>query len=194
MKDDELEIWRRQWNSQPAVPIDLIRKVERQTVYMKFENAALILPGLIGVAAVVAAIRVPTAPWILLAIGIWCFNIIGGYLQIKNTKGAWMPVADTTAAYVELSIRQCRSKLNNMRLFFVMAPLLTTFVMVVVWQIIASNAVLRTTKDFLTMIGSFAYAGAVVGIVSWITAGKRRKVQAELTYLLNLQQQFQNEA
>ena len=193
MKDDELEIWRRQWNSQPSVPIDLIRKVERQTVYMKFENASLILPGLIGVATIIAAVRMPTAPWILLSIGVWCFNIIGGYIQIRNSKGAWAPVADTTEAYVEVSIRRCRAKLGNMRLFFVMAPLLTAFVMIVVYQIIASAGELRTPKDFLIMIGSFAYAGGIVAFVSWLTAGKRKKVQAEMAYLLNLQQQLQTE-
>jgi len=98
MKDDELETWRRQWNSQPAVPIDLIRKVERQTVYMKLEQISLLLPALIGVATIVLAVRVRTFPWIILAIGIWFFNIIGGYIQIKNTKGTWAPEADTTAA------------------------------------------------------------------------------------------------
>src|SRR5262249_561792 len=56
MKDDELEIWRRQWHSQPDVPIDLIRKVERQTVYMKLQRLALIAPVLVGVGTIVAAV------------------------------------------------------------------------------------------------------------------------------------------
>jgi hypothetical protein len=192
MKDDELEIWRQQWNSQPAVPIDLIRKVERQTIYMKLEHISLILPGLIGVATIVAAIRVPTLPWILLAIGIWCFNIIGGVLQIRNSKGAWTPAADTTAAYVALSIARCHARLKSIRLFYVFAPLLTAFVLAVVYQIIASYDGLKTTRDYLIMIGGFVYAAAIVGFVTWLMSSKGKKIQAELTYLMNLQRQLRN--
>ena len=45
MTDDELEKWRQEWRGQPAVPIDLIRKVERETAYSTLGYLALILPG-----------------------------------------------------------------------------------------------------------------------------------------------------
>ena len=188
MKDDELETWRRQWNSQPAVPIDLIRKVERQTVYMKLEQISLLLPALIGVATIVLAVRVRTFPWIILAIGIWFFNIIGGYIQIKNAKGTWAPEADTTAAYVELSIARCRAKLKNIRLFYVLGPSLFAFVSAVNFSII--YPVLKTTRDHLIMFGGLAEAAAVMGFVTWLMSNKGKKVRAELTYLMNLQREL----
>ena len=46
---------------------NLIRKVERQTVYMRLEWIAQIAPGLIGVGTVVAAIMMRSWAWILLA-------------------------------------------------------------------------------------------------------------------------------
>ncbi len=33
--DNELEVWRRQWQSDTTVPLDLRRKVERQSRFMK---------------------------------------------------------------------------------------------------------------------------------------------------------------
>jgi membrane-associated HD superfamily phosphohydrolase len=161
--------------------------VERQTVYMKLEHLSLILPAMIGVTLVIVAVRERTIPWIIMAIGIWCFNIIGGYLQIRNSKGAWTPAADTTAAYVELSVTRCRARLKNIRLFYVFAPLLTAFVFAVDYAIVASYNVLKTRRDYLIMLGGFAYAAAIVGLVSRFMFNKGKKTQAELAYLMNLQ-------
>jgi hypothetical protein len=190
--DDELEVWRRQWHSQPAVPIDLIRKVERQTVYMRLEWILQILPGLVGLGTIVAAIVMQTLPWILLAIGTWVFILIGWYFMVKNLRGVWAPTAETTAAYVELSIERCRRKLDNFRFGKVMSVLLTMFVMVALYQLLASGGALRTTEDYLAMVGSFLFATAVVLVVLKLSSGKRRKTEEELAYLLNLQRQLKD--
>jgi len=192
MKDDELEIWRREWNSQPRVPVDLIRKVERQTVYMKLGQLTLILPLLIGVAATAAAVWLQTLLTIIFAVGVWSFILIMGYLRIKNSRGIWSPAADTTAAYVDLSIRRCRAQIKSIRLVYVVAPLLTTFVMAVDYLIIASYGVLKTRRDFLFMLAAFAYGGGIVAIVVWLMSKKRGKIEAELAYLLSLQRQIEN--
>src|SRR5262249_56053688 len=107
MRDDELEGWRRQWHAQPAVPIDLIRRVERQTMYMQLDWIAQILPGLIGVATVVAAIVMRSWTWVLLACGTWLFNIVGWWFMIRNTEGIWTPFAPTTPPYIQLSFNRC---------------------------------------------------------------------------------------
>ena len=55
--DNELESWRRLWLSQPGAPIELVRRVERRTVYMRLERIAEIFMaifiggGLLSVAA-----------------------------------------------------------------------------------------------------------------------------------------------
>jgi hypothetical protein len=188
--DNELDIWRRQWHSQPAVPIDLIRKVERQTVYMKLQRLALIAPLSIGVGTVVLAVMMPTIPWILLAVGTWVFILIGLWFEMQNSKGIWVPAAETTAAYVDLSIERCRRQMSAFRYFFVFAPLLTAFVMVAVFQVLASYDAIQTTRDYVFVAGSFAYSTAVVGVVAAGMVKKRRKVRAELDYLLNLQRQL----
>jgi hypothetical protein len=76
MTDDELEVWRRQWHSQPAVPMDLIRKVERETVYMRLDWVSQIMPALIGVGAIIGAVVTHNISWVLLAAGTWMFIFI----------------------------------------------------------------------------------------------------------------------
>jgi hypothetical protein len=190
--DDELDVWRRQWHSQPAVPIDLIRKVERQTVYMRLNWILQILPGLVGVGTIIFAFNMPTLPRILLAIGTWIFILIGWRFMIENLRGVWAPTAETTAAYVELSIERCRRKLKDFRFGNVLSVLLTAFVMIVLYQVLASAGALRTTEDYLTMVGSFLFAAAIVAVVLLRQSGKRKKTEEELAYLLNLQRQLKD--
>ena len=59
MKDEELNMWRKEWHTQPAVPIELIRKVERQTVYMRLGKWVLTLPLLILLAGTAGAVMRP---------------------------------------------------------------------------------------------------------------------------------------
>lgn len=191
MKDDELEVWRRQWHAQPAVPIDLIRKVERQTVYLKLQRLALILPILVGIGTIVAAIIMKTAPWILLAVGTWVFIIWGLVFQYKNDKGIWAPAAETTSAYLELSITRCRKKLNDIRYTLLFAPLLTLFVLIVDYQILASKGVIRTPEDVAKIVSGFLFAVGVVTVVMLLMLAKRKRVKNELAYLLNLQRQLE---
>jgi len=190
MRDDELEVWRRQWHSQPAVPIELIRKVERQTVYMKLEWISMILPMLVGIGTTVAAVNNPTVPFIFLAVGTWLFIILGTIIQIQNDKGTWAPARETTAAYVDLSIRRCRRKLYAHRYGLVFSTLFTLFVLVVNYQMLAGYGAFRTFADYLIAAGAYLFAAFVVAIVMFLMTGRRKKTKAELDYLLNLQRQM----
>ena len=192
MTDDELEVWRRQWHSQPAVPIDLIRKVERQTIYMRLEWILQVLPGLIGLGTIIAAFIMQTVPWIFLAIGTWVFILIGWRFMVKNMRGVWAPTAQTTSAYLELSIERCRRKQKDFRFGNVMAMLLTSFVLIVVYQILASSGALRTTRDYWITAAAFLYAIVIVSVVLLLQAVKRKTTEKELAYLLNLQRQLQD--
>ena len=187
MKDEELEVWRRQWHSQPAVPIDLIRKVERQTVYMRLNWIAQILPGLVGVGTIIAAIVMRGVWWIILATGTLLFIAIGWSFMIENKRGVWAPAAETTAAYLELSVERCLRKLREIRFTKVFTLLLTAFVFLVDYATLASAGALNRASDYLVMGGAFLLAILVVSVILMFQDQKRRKTEAELTYLLNLQ-------
>ena len=192
MTDDELEVWRRQWHSQPAVPIDLIRKVERQTVYMRLEWILQILPGLVGVGTIVAAIMMQGLAWIVLAIGTWLFIVIGWLFMAINTRGVWTPTAETTAGYVALSIERCRRKRSDLRFSKVLTALLTGFVLIADYFILASSGGLRSTRDYLTMAAAFAFTIVIVLIILIIQTGKQKHTEKELAYLRNLQRQLED--
>jgi hypothetical protein len=189
MTDDELEVWRRAWHSQPAVPIDLIRKVERQTIAMRRDWILQIAPGLIGVGIAIAAVIMQTVTWILLAVGTWFFIFIGWRFMLENQRGVWAPASETTAAYVELSIERCRRALHNIRFGNVMLWLLTAFVLIADYQILKSEGGLSTTSDFLITIGVFALTTIAVSMIFIFQLRKRRQTQADLEYLLDLQRQ-----
>jgi hypothetical protein len=190
VKDEELELWRRQWNSQPAVPLELIRRVERQTVYMQLAWILHVLPALIGIATIAGAAITRELSWILLAIGTWVFLAISWRFMIENRRGVWAPTAETTAAYLDLSIERCRRRLEQIRFSNVMAVLLTIFVLVADYAILKGEGAMNTPQDRLAVIGAFSGVIFVVGIILAFQWWKRKKTQAELAYLLNLQREL----
>ena len=190
MTDDELEVWRREWHSQPAVPIDLIRKVERQTLAMRRDWILQIGPALVGVGTVIAAVIMQTVTWIFLAVGTWLFILIGWRFMLENQRGVWAPASETTAAYVELSIERCRRALDNIRFANVTMWLLTVFVFIADYQILKNEGGLTTTYDLLIAIGVFAIATFVVSMIFIFQLRKRKQTKADLEYLLELQRKM----
>ena len=162
-------------------------------MYMQLDWIAQILPVLIGVATVVAAIVMRSWTWVLLACGTWLFNIVGWWFMIRNTEGMWTPVAQTTAAYIELSIERCRRKLINFRFTTRFTVFLTAFVIAVLSLILGSMGAVKTTKDFVQTVLAFLFAIGVVSIFLLLEARKRKKTEAELTYLLELQRRLRDD-
>src|SRR5262245_33158487 len=130
MRDDELEVWRKQWQSQRTVTIDLIRRVERETIYMRLGRWAYLAPVAVAVATTVAAILDGRIDAIVFAAGMWAFVGIGSWFVVRNQKGIWAPAAETTAAYLDLSIERCHRRLRDFRFGRVLAPLITAFVLI----------------------------------------------------------------
>ena len=190
MTDDELEIWRRQWHSQPAVPIDLIRRVERQTVYMRLARWSLLAPTAVSVGTSVIAALDGRIDAIVFAVGMWLFVAIGWWFSELNTRGIWAPAAETTAAYLELSIERCRRQLKDYRFGRVMALLITAFVLIGLYQGLKSRGALETASQYWVTGATYVFTVAVVSFAMFLQNQKRKKTEAELTYLLNLQRQL----
>src|SRR5262249_33436883 len=108
MRDDELDLWRKQWCGQPAVVMDLIRRVERETVQMRMRWVTLLVPAAVATVATVQVATKPNTGGVLFVAGLWLFIGITAWLVKRNLRGVWTPAAETTAAYIELSIERCR--------------------------------------------------------------------------------------
>ena len=191
MKDEELNMWRREWRTQPAVPIELIRKVERQTVYMRLGKWVLILPLSILLATTVGAVIHPTPINIILTIGMWLFTLIIGAYDTRKRKKLWAPAAETTAAYVELSIERCRHQSEQLRVVKVAIPLMTAFILFALYRIFVESGKFESPTAYWIMIASLAWSSCPIWFVFIVMGRAERKARAELEYLLNLKSQVE---
>jgi len=190
MKDDELELWRHQWQGQPAVVIDLIRRVERETAEMRFGWLLFFAPASVAAVATVLVAMKPNTGGVLFAAGLWLFIGIASWFVKRNSRGVWTPAAETTAAYLELSIERCRRKERDYRFGRVLAVLITAFVLFGSYEGLNARGALKTMASHWIVAATFLYTIGVVGFALFVQHRKRRQTQAELEYLLNLQRQL----
>jgi len=190
-------MWKKEWRTQPAVPIELIRKVERQTVYMRLGKWVLLLPLAILLFVTAGAVMDPTPVNIILAVGLWLLSIILNAAEAgrnKLRKKLLAPAAETTAAYVELSIERCRVQSEGLRV--------SKIAMVPMWAFISAAQYSIFYKTFVESgeFGSNGYwiviAGLAIGLaplpfVYMGLARAERKERAELDYLLKLKGQVE---
>ena len=112
-KDTELDTWRREWQSEAAVPPDLRRRVERQSRWLKIGIAAdVMVTAAIGGGVVALAARAPHADMLLLAAATWSFIAVAWVFRLSITRGLWSPAAIDTGAFVDLSVRRCRAQMK----------------------------------------------------------------------------------
>ena len=184
--DNELQEWQRHWHAQPSVPMDLFRKVEDGTTYMRhFRVAEILVTVFMGGGTLAWAVFYPSVNWILLASGTWFAIIVAWIYSLRSTRGIWAATAPTTAAYLDLSIRRCRWRMRNARYDIVQGVLLSAFVLVIDYR------VLSEWNDKAPPIWLFVGLFVLLSVSMVVFFGsKRRKAQAELAYLLDLQKQM----
>ncbi|HEX5226322.1 MAG TPA: hypothetical protein VFW44_01370 [Bryobacteraceae bacterium] len=186
--DSELELWRREWQSEETVPLELRSKVERESRRMKIALIADVLVTVtIGGAMAGWAIRDPQPSIILLAAWTWVVIAAAWAFVVKTNRGNWSPSAEETAVFVELSVRRCRSKLVAMR--FAVGLFLVQMAFVLGWVYnnspVAGTPVLRWLAFSSVPIDIVWLSTAVFfGALAWY----RRKERAELEYLFGLRE------
>jgi len=110
--DTELEAWRREWQSDAAIPPDLRRRVERQSRWMRITIAAdILVTAGIGGAVLVLAVRAPQPGFVLLAAATWLFIASAWTFRLISSRGLWKPSAMDTAAFVDLLVKRCHARL-----------------------------------------------------------------------------------
>ena len=185
-------MWRREWHRQPAVPIELIRKVERQTVYMRLGKWVLLFPLLILLAVTTVAAMHPSPGKILLAVGLWLFVLIltaADAGREKLRKKLLAPAAETTAAYVELSIERCRVQSEALRVAKIAILPMWAFILAAQYMIFMESGKFDSTIAHRII---FLAIGLVpLPIVYKSLARVERKARTELDYLLNLKKQVE---
>ena len=185
--DTELEVWRQQWQSDDSVPLGLRRKVERQSRFMRIALLMDILVTVtIGGATIGWAVLSPQPENVLLAVATWVFIATAWAFSLVVNRGNWSPSAQDTAAFVDLSVRRCRSRLASA--WFAAGLFLFQMVFVLGW-------VYRNSPAHRQPLSTWIFFGSIPIDIIWLcTLGffvflvwYWRRKQAELAYLLGLE-------
>jgi hypothetical protein len=188
--DTELEVWRQHWQSGPTVPLDLRRKVERQSRFMKIALICDILVTIaIGGGITGWAVRSARPEIVLLAVATWALIATGWTFTLTVNRGNWSPSADDTSVFVDLSVRRCRGRLAAV--WFAAGVFVFQVVFILGWVYRYSPAhrtPLLTWLFFSSPPIDIVWLCTVVffGFLVWY----RRRKSAELAYLLCLREQM----
>jgi len=184
--DAELESWREQWQSKAAVPVDLRRRVERQTLWMKLALVGdLLVTVVIGGGVLWLAAQSQETDMFVLAGMTWVFIAAAWAFALWVNHRNWSPSELDTAAFVDLSIRRCRGRLAAVR--FGVVLFVTEIVFCLAWIYQHDPQGHRALLPWL-LFGSIEidiawfFTAVFTGFVLWY----RRKKRAELEYLLGL--------
>jgi hypothetical protein len=115
----ELATWSRQWQAQPDASDkgksaeDLRRRVTRESRLMKIGMIAPILVTIgIGGGFTALTLTLASPANIVLLIEVWLFILATWAGCLWLARGTWRPLAESTAAFIDISIRRCRSNLR----------------------------------------------------------------------------------
>jgi len=183
--DAELETWRREWQSEAAVPLDLRRRIERQSRWMRIMIAADILVTIvIGGGAIALAVLAPQRDFLVLAAATWLFLAAAWAFRLSSSRGLWAPAAKDTAAFVDLLVRRCRAKLAATAFGAALYACEMAFCLGWIYR----HAAVKTPLAEWLLFGSasidvvWAITLAFFGLLVWY----RRRKRAELEWLRSL--------
>jgi hypothetical protein len=190
--DAELAGWRRQWAAQPDarnnayLAEDLKRRVTRDSRLMKIGLIAPILVTIgIGGAFIARALTSASPADVVLVAEVWLFILVTWAGCLWLARGTWRPLAETTAAFVDLSIRRCRSNLRGAT--FGAWLYIGQLVFMLLWTFYSTSIELT---DLLTAwpVVLLGWLGLPVffALRSWFVRGQR----GELARLLELEREL----
>lgn len=121
--DMELENWRKLWQDAAASTIEpetleqLRRRVVRETRWAKWSLVAPILVTIgVGGGMILRALRSDEPIDVVLAVETWVFIAVTWVGSLWVARGTWRPLADTTAAFIDVSIRRRQANLRAVKL------------------------------------------------------------------------------
>jgi membrane protein implicated in regulation of membrane protease activity len=191
MKADlKLDDWRAQWQSEPLISPDLRKSVELHSRLMRIGLVCDVVVTLVIGGGATAWATLSSDPEIVqVAIAAWLFLAIAWAFVLTVNRGLWSPSALEATAFLELSIRRCRSTLAT--IWFAAALFFAEVGFGLVWAFIHSAKTNTTLLRWL-LFGSWQVDIVWLATVVFVTAlvwyrGKKRR---ELARLLDLRVQM----
>jgi hypothetical protein len=193
--DIEMEKWRRQWQggAQSASRADeleqLRRRVLRETRWLKLSLIGPIFVTFgVGGGTVLLALLTGWTAHVVIAIESWIFIAVCWIGSLRLARGTWRPLADTTAAFVDVSIRRRESYMRGAMFGLCLYVFQLLFVMVLLDFAMNLGARGILTSPQVIVIGWIGLPSVLVGAY-WF----RRRQRAQLERLLELKRQLQGD-
>jgi len=189
--DPTLDAWRRQWQTEPAESDNAIlamelKRIKRQTTRLKYGMSAPVLVTLvIGGGLLSYASHTGQIADIVMAVEGWLFILViwAGLLWIA--RGTWRTYSETTAGFLELSIRRCRANLRAIPFTLWLYVVQFFIVILLKLQYSSAGAGVVLTAWPVILIGGVGFP-ALLAFGYWYGGKQRRK----LAVLLDLQRQL----
>ena len=182
--DEELEQWQQQWRAQPAVPLDLRRRVERDLRGRRLGMlASIAVTVIMGGGTSVWAVRSGEPNALVLAYGVWIFIAVAWALrlQLERERGP-RPHAETTVAFLDYAIRSRRVRLQAITASVILYMVLSVFILV--WRYRAGST---AADPWAYLTSSRVVAWHVITVVLAVRAAiQRRRFERELKNLVKM--------
>jgi uncharacterized membrane protein YbhN (UPF0104 family) len=184
--DTELETWRRQWQAQDGVPLDLRQRVEHEIRMGRL--------GLVGAIAVTVSFGLGIPAWAfvsrradvaVLAAAVWVFIAINWTVSRSLGRGVSRPVATTAAAFLDFSILSCQRRHRSIAAASVLYAAMLTFNLAWVYQ-----AQPMPLGVWLFLTREVAWVFVITAALAMFALWRRRKLERELSNLLTLRRQL----
>lgn len=179
--DDELREWMADWQAEPE-PAPEIRDAIRRRVKRQSLKMALSLAGetvlTLGLLAIVSnsAVRWPEPLNLAAMAGLAVLILWAMGSSFWYRRGTWQPAAETTSAFLDLSILRCRRRLAALRAgWFLLAVELA---ILVPWLCVLLRD--APVGDYVGGFGFLALLTAVVAAFSLAAQGRTRRELGEM--------------
>jgi hypothetical protein len=182
--DLELQAWRSDWQTASAAPVDLTRRVERETRsmrrYMLFE---ILITVVFGGGTIVGAALATWDDALVLTVGVWIFIGVAWTMSMLLRRGAWAPITATTAAFLELSILRCQRRREAV---LAQAVLYVTLLSFLLWWIYGHRG--HEFEDVSAFLASTElwWVWLVTVVLAALAARQRQRLGLELDALTAL--------
>ena len=189
--DNELETWRREWQADNFVPPDLRKRVERdirrhRVSFWASVAVTILMGGGTTLWAVVSGessvVSVAAAVWLFIGIT-WATSI-----QLERMRGSSKPLAETTAAFLEFSIHDCRARRQGIAV--AAALYLGFFSFMVAWKYRQLAAEMPLDVGTYLTSGRVMTQCAITAVLAIIALGRRQRLNRELHHLMTLRQRL----
>lgn len=187
--DHEFETWQRQWQSQPAVPIDLRRRVERD---MRGRRRAMLasvaVTVVIGGGTSLWAARSGDPDALVLAFTVWIFIAVAWALtlRLERLRGPSRPVTDSTAAFLEYAIRSRRTRRQGITASAILYVVFFGFMLA--WRYRTDTAAAAMTPwEYVTSARVITLLAISIAL-GVLAIYQRRRLDRELQNLVNMRE------